>query len=90
MTRGALTILDARSQGRATQAVRRALSAIMPGHSRPKDGVASFAYVPASTSYLFLIELKKENVDGRDKPGHDVLRESHHQLHCRPREGGDP
>jgi hypothetical protein len=38
----------------------------MPGlvHSRPKDGVASLAYgihVPAST----------QDVDGRDKPGHD-------------------
>jgi hypothetical protein len=38
----------------------------MPGHSRPKDGVASLAYVPGIHALA-----TKEGVDGRDKPGHD-------------------
>src|SRR6202020_730658 len=41
----------------------------MPGHSRPKDGVASLAYVPGIP-----ITLARPHVcsrDGRDKPGHD-------------------
>jgi len=42
---------------------------VMAGHSRrPKDGVALLAYVPGSTS---LIVFKKEDVNGRDKRGHD-------------------
>ena len=40
----------------------------MAGHSRPKDGVASLAYVPAI--HVFAIPLNKD-VDGRDKRGHD-------------------
>jgi hypothetical protein len=39
----------------------------MPGHSRPKDGVASLAYVPGIHVFLFT----KQDVNGRDKPGHD-------------------
>src|SRR6188508_1839850 len=38
----------------------------MAGHSCPKDGVASLAYVPAIHACL------KEDVDARHKAGHDV------------------
>jgi hypothetical protein len=38
----------------------------MPGHGRPKDGVASLAYVPGIHALLGC-----QGVDGRDKPGHD-------------------
>jgi hypothetical protein len=41
----------------------------MPGHSRSKNGVASLAYVPGIHVFL---ECRKQDVDGRDKPGHDV------------------
>ncbi len=40
----------------------------MPGHSRLKDGVASLAYVPGIHAFL---SSDKQDVDGRDKPGHD-------------------
>jgi hypothetical protein len=43
----------------------------MPGHSRSKNGVASLAYVPG---IHVLMHQRKENVDGRDKPGHDESR----------------
>ncbi|MGA7810686.1 hypothetical protein [Bradyrhizobium sp.] len=40
----------------------------MAGHSRPKDGVASLAYVPA----IHVAQQRKaRDVDARDKPGHD-------------------
>ncbi len=39
----------------------------MPGHRRPKDGVASLAYVPG-----IHVLAAKQDVDGRVKPGHDV------------------
>ena len=42
---------------------------VMPGHSRSKNGVASLAYVPGI--YVFG-EPHTKDVDGRDKPGHDV------------------
>jgi len=35
----------------------------MPGHSRPKDGVASLAYVPG----IHVFRAAKQDVDGRDK-----------------------
>jgi hypothetical protein len=38
----------------------------MAGHSRPKDGVASLAYVPA-----IHVLAAKEGVDARHKAGHD-------------------
>jgi hypothetical protein len=38
----------------------------MPAHSRPKDGVASLAYVAG-----IHVLATKQGVDGRDKPGHD-------------------
>jgi len=38
----------------------------MAGHSRPKDGVASLAYVPAI--HVFLLG---QDVDARHKAGHD-------------------
>jgi hypothetical protein len=40
---------------------------VMAGHSRPKDGVASLAYVPAIHAFL----VAKQGVDARDKRGHD-------------------
>jgi hypothetical protein len=44
---------------------------VMPGHSRPKDGVLSHAYVPGIHALIFRIS---SDVDGRDKPGHDEAR----------------
>jgi hypothetical protein len=41
---------------------------VMAGHSRPKDGVASLAYVPAI--HVLLAAIKKD-VDARHKAGHD-------------------
>jgi hypothetical protein len=41
----------------------------MAGHSRPKDGVASLAYVPAIHALLRC----SKNVDARHKAGHDVV-----------------
>jgi hypothetical protein len=41
----------------------------MPAHSRPKDGVASLAYVAGIHVFL---ERSKQDVDGRTKSGHDV------------------
>jgi len=38
----------------------------MAGHSRPKDGVASLAYVPAIHVFL-----SGQDVDARHKAGHD-------------------
>jgi len=38
----------------------------MAGHSRPKDGVASLAYVPA----IHVLD-PREDVDARHKAGHD-------------------
>jgi hypothetical protein len=43
----------------------------MAGHSRPKDGVASLAYVPA---IHVLLSFRHLNVDARHKAGHDVER----------------
>jgi hypothetical protein len=53
------------------------LSAVMPAHSRPKDGVASLAY-DAGIHVLLkaFFNAASKNVDGRDKPGHDDLRYS--------------
>jgi hypothetical protein len=41
----------------------------MAGHSRPKDGVLSHAYVPAI--HVFAISLLTQDVDARHKAGHD-------------------
>jgi hypothetical protein len=40
--------------------------AVMPGHSRSKNGVAPLACVPGIHALA-----EKEDVDGRVKPGHD-------------------
>jgi hypothetical protein len=40
----------------------------MAGHSRSKNGVASLAYVPAI--HVF-VSLMPQDVDARDKRGHD-------------------
>jgi hypothetical protein len=42
----------------------RALSVVMPALSRPKDGVASLAYVAGIHVFLCCMQ----DVDGRDKP----------------------
>jgi len=42
---------------------------VMPGHSRPKDGVPSHAYVPGIPISKARPCVPKR--DGRDKPGHD-------------------
>ena len=43
------------------------LSFVMAGHSRPKDSVATLAYVPA----IHALFRSKEGVDARHKVGHD-------------------
>jgi hypothetical protein len=45
----------------------------MPAHSRSKNGVASLAYV---AGIHVLIHQQGKDVDGRDKPGHDRIRNS--------------
>jgi hypothetical protein len=40
----------------------------MAGHSRPKDGVASLAFVPAIHAFLC-----SQDVDARHKAGHDEI-----------------
>ncbi|WP_431201821.1 hypothetical protein ACQ86E_22300 [Bradyrhizobium betae] len=50
-----------------TAARDNAGAAVMAGHSRPKDGVASLAYVPA----IHDLSCCTKNVDARDKPGID-------------------
>jgi hypothetical protein len=42
----------------------------MPAHSRPKDGVLSHAYVAGI--HVFPGRHAKQDMDGRDEPGHDV------------------
>ena len=44
------------------------LSAVMPGHSRPKGRRALHAYVPG---IHVLRPCNSKDVDGRDEPGHD-------------------
>jgi len=44
---------------------------VMPGHSRSKNGVASLAYVPGIHVFLPRAMATSQDVDGRDKPGHD-------------------
>jgi hypothetical protein len=44
----------------------------MAGHSRPKDGIALLAYVPAIHASFFAQQ--REGVDARHKAGHDELR----------------
>jgi hypothetical protein len=41
---------------------------VMPGHSRPKDGVASARLCPGIHVFLSLGE---QDVDARNKSGHD-------------------
>jgi hypothetical protein len=47
--------------------------AVMAGHSRPKDGVASLAYVPAIHVFLASDSIKQD-MDARHKAGHDEFR----------------
>jgi uncharacterized membrane protein len=53
-----------------SKAARR-IKAVMAGHSHPKDGVASASLCPAI--YAF-VDREKNDVDARDKPGHDEVR----------------
>jgi hypothetical protein len=48
---------------------RETLRIVMPAHSRPKDGVASLAYVAGIHVFR---PCRKQDVDGRIKSGHDV------------------
>src|SRR5262249_52374877 len=50
--------------------IRSSCVALMAGHSRSKNGVASLAYAPA----IHVVATRMEDVDARDKPGHDELR----------------
>src|SRR5438046_6462077 len=61
----------------------RPIVLVMPGHSRPKDGVATLAYVPGIHAFLFSL---KQGVDGRDKPGHDERKteDKHHDPSSSP------
>jgi hypothetical protein len=43
--------------------------AVIAGHSRPKDGVASARLCPAIHGFIAACQ----DVDGRDKPGHDEV-----------------
>jgi len=45
------------------------LSTVMAGHSRPKDGVLSYAYVPAI--HVFLAAVQNQDMDARHEAGHD-------------------
>jgi hypothetical protein len=51
--------------------VAGAISTVMAGQSRLKDGVASARLCPAIHVWT---AAKKKDVDARDKPGHDVER----------------
>ena len=42
----------------------------MAGHSRPKDGVLSHAYVPAI--HVLVLDATTKDVDARHKAGHDA------------------
>ena len=55
---------------------------VMAGLSRPKDGVLSHAYVPAI--HVFLL-LGREDVDARDKRGHDRVITRHDGQEARQR-----
>ena len=59
--------------------VYRDPSVVMPGLSRPKDGVLSHAYVPDIHVFL-AASIVKQDVDGRDKPGHDEVFNSYIRL----------
>ena len=64
------------------QEARRETSLVMAGHSRPKDGVLSHAYVPAThvlalvmaglvpAIHVFAVA-RPQDVDARHKAGHD-------------------
>ncbi|MGB6586817.1 MAG: hypothetical protein WBE93_12730, partial [Pseudolabrys sp.] len=58
---------DWRLNGRARHTL-----GVMAGHSRPKDGVLSHAYVPAI--HVFAVA-RPQDVDARHKAGHDDERE---------------
>jgi uncharacterized membrane protein len=48
--------------------LERQKKVVMAGHSRPKDGVASASLRPAIHAF---VDRQKQDVDARDKPGHD-------------------
>jgi hypothetical protein len=53
-------------QNASSGSFRQTATFVMAGHSRPKDGVAPLAYVPAIHALLW-----RQGVDARDKRGHD-------------------
>ncbi|CUU20782.1 hypothetical protein CDS [Bradyrhizobium sp.] len=57
---------------------------VMPGHSRPKDGVASARLCPG----IHVLRAAGQGVDGRDKPGHDVVGLQCVERSRPPGEGG--
>jgi len=59
-------VLPKRHSEHLSGSFRQNPSFVMAGHSRPKDGVASLAYVPAIHALLWC-----QGVDARDKRGHD-------------------
>ena len=61
---------NAGGSGRVLGFVVPASAFVMAGHSRPKDGVASLAYVPAIHAFLCY----RQGVDARHKAGHDEHR----------------
>jgi hypothetical protein len=61
---------------------------VMAGHSGPKDGVLSHAYVPAITSSS---AQSPKDVDARHKAGHDgTAMRAQCFTSVRPRASGDP
>jgi hypothetical protein len=59
----------------------------MPAHGRSKNGIASLAYVAGIHVLLFIA---KEDVDGRNKSGHDeVAMPCHWNRDCRDKPGND-
>ena len=63
----------AERSGEPVRRVRAGCSGVMAGHSRPKDGVASARLCPGHPRS----SPSRQNVDARDKPGHDdVLDEN--------------
>jgi hypothetical protein len=67
---------------------------VMAGHSRPKDGVLSHAYVPAThvlalvmaglvpAIHVFAVA-RPQDVDARDKRGHDGGETGHDDVRHR-------
>ena len=66
----------ARGERREAQEAQGGVPFVMAGHSRPKDGVLSPAYVPAI--HVFAVA-RRQDVDARPKAGHDGREALHEQ-----------